>query len=56
MDATGNSREGWMALIPLSVITFIIMYVVGGPAAFVHFMQQWISDVVTYVADVIKYL
>jgi|SoiMethySBSTD1v2_1073268.scaffolds.fasta_scaffold2251965_2 hypothetical protein len=56
MDASGSTREGWMTFIPVTVLLFIVMYVVGGPAQFVNLVAQWSSDVITSVLNWFKHL
>ena len=56
MDASGSTREGWMAIIPVTVLVLIVMYVVGGPVAFVNIVHQWGSEFVGYVSSVVKHL
>ena len=56
MDASGSTREGWMIFIPVTVLVFIVMYVMGGPAQFVNVVAQWSADVINYVMNWIKYL
>ena len=29
MDAAGNPREGWMAIVPVTVLVLIVTYVLG---------------------------
>jgi predicted membrane-bound dolichyl-phosphate-mannose-protein mannosyltransferase len=56
MDASGSTREGWMTFIPLTVLLFIIIYVMGGPTQFVNVVAQWTVDVVTSIGNWIKHL
>ena len=56
MDASGSTREGWMTFIPVTVLLFIVMYVMGGPGQFVNVVAQWSTDVITYVVNWIKHL
>jgi hypothetical protein len=56
MDASGTTREGWMTFIPVTVLLFIVIYVVGGPAHFMNVVAQWSMDLVHYVGSWIKYL
>jgi hypothetical protein len=56
MDVSGSPREGWMSFVPLVVLLFIVMYVMGGPAQFVNVVAQWSTDVITYIANWIKHL
>ena len=34
-------REGWMTFMPVTVLVFIVMYIVGGPGEFVNLVAQW---------------
>jgi len=56
MDASGSSHEGWMTFVPLTVLLFIVMYVMGGPAQFANVVVDWTGTAVSYVANWIKYL
>lgn len=56
MDASGSTREGWMTFIPVTVLLFIVMYVMGGPANFMNVVAQWAADVITQVTNWVKHL
>jgi hypothetical protein len=56
MDTSGSTREGLMTFVPVTVLLFIVMYVMGGPANFVNVVAQWTMDSVTYIANWIKHL
>jgi hypothetical protein len=56
MDTAGNPREGWMALIPLTVMLLIVMYIVGGPREFINLVAQWSEDVVQSVGNWVQHL
>ena len=56
MDASGSAREGWMTFIPLTVLLFIVIYVLGGPTQFVNVVSYWIMDTATYILNWIKHL
>jgi len=56
MDASGSTREGWMTFVPVVVLVFIVMYVMGGPAQFVNLVAQWSIDVITAVANWFKHM
>jgi len=56
MDTSGSTHEGWMAVVPVAVLIFIVVVVLGGPAAFIRTVTNWGSDVVGYAAGVIKNL
>ena len=56
MDVSGSSREGWMTFVPLTVLLFIVIYVMGGPTQFVNIVAQWSSDVISSVFNWIKHL
>lgn len=45
-----------MTFVPVTVLLFIVMYVMGGPANFVNVVAQWSADVITYIFSWIKYL
>lgn len=56
MDTSGSSHEGWMIVVPLTVLVLIVMYVFGGPVAFVNTVSYWATDFVGTVASWIKHL
>ncbi len=41
MDVSGTSHEGWMMFVPLTVLVLIVVYVLGGPAAFMNTVSNW---------------
>ncbi len=51
---SGQSHEGWMALIPLSVLLFIVMVALGGPEALVNTVRSFATDAITYTARWVK--
>ena len=51
---SGQSHEGWMALIPLTVLLFIVVVVLGGPEAFVNTIGSFAINVIFYVTNWIK--
>jgi hypothetical protein len=56
MDVSGSTREGLMTFVPVAVLLFIVIYVMGGPAQFVNLVAQWSFDLVSYIANWIKHL
>lgn len=56
MDASGSSHEGWMTFVPLGVLLLVVIYIVGGPVAFVNTVSYWAEEVVSAVAGWVKYL
>ncbi|MEO7133760.1 MAG: hypothetical protein ABI024_06025 [Vicinamibacterales bacterium] len=56
MDASGSSHEGWMTVLPVGVLVLIVMYVVGGPVAFVNTVSYWAVEFSGAVVSWIKYL
>ena len=48
MRTSGQSHEGWMALIPLSVLLFIVMVALGGPEALVRTITTFAAEAVTH--------
>ncbi len=56
MRTSGQSHEGWMAFIPLSVLLFIVMVALGGPDAFVRTITTFAADFITYGSRWIKSL
>jgi hypothetical protein len=55
MRTSGQSHEGWMSLIPLTVLLFIVMVAFGGPEAFVNTVTNYTTDIVTYTASWIRH-
>ena len=53
-STSGQSHEGWMSIIPLSVLLFIIMVALGGPESFVRIVASFASDAMTYTARWVK--
>ena len=56
MDASGSSHEGWMTFLPLTVLMLIVIYVAGGPVAFVNTVSYWAIEFIGAVTTWIKYL
>ena len=56
MDASGSAHEGWMTFIPLTVLLFIVIYVMGGPTEFVNTVSFWIVEMANTVVNWVKYL
>lgn len=56
MHTSGKAREGWMTVIPLSVLLFTVFVVVGGPSAFMSIVSLWVVDAFAYVTRWLKYL
>jgi len=51
---SGQSHEGWMALIPLTVLLFIVVVVLGGPEAFVNTIGSFAIDAIAYGTNWLK--
>ena len=45
-----------MLFVPLTVLVLIIIYVLGGPVAFVNTVSNWTVDVLTSVGQWLKHL
>jgi len=45
-----------MAILPLTIFVGFVVLAMGGPAQFMNTIALWTSDLVTYVAEWIKYL
>ena len=45
-----------MTFIPVTVLLFIVMYVMGGPAQFVNLVAQWSVDLINSIANWVKHL
>ena len=56
MDAAGNPREGWMAVIPLTVFVLLVVYVLGGPVHVVNLVSQWSVALVTAIGNWVRHL
>ena len=56
MDATGSSHEGWMTIVPLTVLVLIVIYIVGGPVAFVNTISHWGTELLDGIVRWIRFL
>jgi hypothetical protein len=56
MEISGAPHEGWMTFVPLTVLLLIVIYVMGGPAAFVNSLSYWAADAVGAVTGWLRYL
>jgi hypothetical protein len=56
MQISGRVREGWMTVIPLSVLLFIVIVAFGGPSVFMSIVRLWVVDALAYVAQWLKNL
>lgn len=54
MRTSGQAHEGWMSLIPLSVLLFIVMVALGGPESFVNTVANYATEMVTFTARWIR--
>ena len=54
MNNTGKPHEGWMMLIPLSVLLFIVMVAFGGPDAFANAVMPFATQIVTYTVNWVR--
>lgn len=43
---SGRSREGFMTLIPLTVLLFIVIVALGGPESFVNTVASFATDAI----------
>jgi hypothetical protein len=55
MRTSGQSHEGWMSLIPLSVLIFIVIVAFGGPDAFVNTVANFATEAVSYTASWVRH-
>ena len=44
MDPTGRPREGWMAIVPLTIFVLFVVLALGGPVNFVNTVSLWVAD------------
>ena len=51
---SGQSREGLMTLIPLTVLLFIVIVALGGPESFVNTVAAFATDASAYAARWIR--
>lgn len=51
---SGQSHEGWMSLIPLSVLLFIVIVALGGPDPFVQTVTSFATESITYIERLIR--
>jgi hypothetical protein len=56
MESTGKAHEGWMAMIPLVVLVFLVIIMLGGPIAVINDVALWASDAATAVGGWLKSL
>lgn len=56
MEVSGAPHEGWMMFVPLTVLILIVVYVLGGPEAFVNTVSSWATDIVSSVAHWLRQL
>ena len=56
MDASGTPREGWMAIVPIAVFLFMVIYILGGPEHVVNLMVQWTTELASSVANWVRHL
>ncbi|MBA2303869.1 MAG: hypothetical protein H0W08_14720 [Acidobacteria bacterium] len=45
-----------MIFVPVTVLVFIVMYVMGGPTQFMNFVVQWVGEAATSVTTWVKHL
>jgi hypothetical protein len=56
MNTTGKSNESWMITVPLTVFGLFVVVALGGPASFMNIAAQWLTDLGSYVLNLLKYL
>ena len=56
MRTSGQSHEGWMSLIPLAVLLFIVSVAFGGPEAFLNTVATYATDAFAYGANWLRHL
>ena len=56
MQISGKAHEGWMTVIPLSVLLFMVIVALGGPSGFMSIVSLWVVDAFAYVAQWLKNL
>ena len=54
MRTSGQAHEGWMSLIPLSVLLFIVMVALGGPESFGNTVASYATEMITFTARWIR--
>ena len=54
MRTSGRSHEGWMTLIPLSVLLFIVVIALGGPEALLTSARSIAADAISYGSTFLK--
>ena len=55
MRTSGHGNDGWMALIPLTVLLFIVMVAFGGPETFANMVANFAIDAVNSTASWIRH-
>jgi hypothetical protein len=56
METSGRPTEGWMTIVPVTVLVLFVMIALGGPTSLVNILANWAGDVFHYVGQWIKYL
>ena len=56
MDTSGKPREGWMMIIPGTVLVLFVVVAMGGPVRFVNTLAMWGEDFLTAVMSWLKNL
>jgi hypothetical protein len=56
MEISGRPNEGWMTVVPVTVMMLIAIVALGGPEAFVNTLSSWGTDCVSYIAGWLKNL
>ena len=55
-EISGKPNEGWMTLVPVTVLVLVVVIALGGPEAFVNTLSSWATDLVGYSAGWLKHL
>ena len=50
MDTSGRPHEGWMTVIPVTVLLFFVIAALGGPTNFVNTLSHWAGDIASFIA------
>lgn len=56
MQTSGKAHEGWMTVIPMAVLIFIVVAIMGGPNAFLNTLSLWAADMISGITTWLKYL
>ena len=54
MEISGKPNEGWMSVVPLTILILFVIVAMGGPVAFANTVSNWATDFAAFVARWVK--